>query len=148
MLSNERYSRAIRSEGKLLPVPLNLQSSPMIMVVEDNADSRLMMKTLLEMKGYRIIEAGDGREAIEMAERERPHLIIMDLQLPHLHGFAVTRHLRQHAELGLTPIIIISGHDPLYHRPLALAAGCNEYLHKPIDFDLLEKTLGRLLPPV
>jgi CheY-like chemotaxis protein len=127
---------------------LNLQASPLIMVVEDNEDSRLMMKTLLEMKGYRIIEAGDGQEAIDVAERERPHLIIMDLQLPRMHGFAVTRHLRHHPELSLTPIIIISGHDPLYHRPLAMAAGCNEYLHKPIDFDLLEKTLGRLLPLV
>lgn len=146
MLNSERDSRAIYGAPKHSPMLPNLQTSPLIMVVEDNADSRLMMKTLLEMKGYRIIEAGDGREAIEVAERERPHLIIMDLQLPRLHGFAVTRHLRQHAELGLTPIIIISGHDPLYHRPLALAAGCNEYLHKPIDFDLLEKTLGRLLP--
>jgi CheY-like chemotaxis protein len=129
-------------------MPLHLQASPMIMIVEDSEDSRLMMKTLLEMKGYRIIEAGDGQEAIEVAERERPQLIILDLQLPRMHGFAVTRHLRQHPELGLTPIVIISGHDPLYHRPLALAAGCNEYLHKPIDFDLLEKTLGRLLPLV
>lgn len=120
----------------------------MIMVVEDDADSRLMMKTLLTMKGYRVVEAGDGREALEVAERERPRMVIMDLQLPRLHGFAVTRHLRQHTELGQIPIIIISGHDSLQHRPLALAAGCNEYLNKPIDFDLLEKTLSRLLPLV
>jgi CheY-like chemotaxis protein len=117
-----------------------------ILVVEDDADSRLMMRTLLEMKGYRIIEAEDGPGAIEMAERERPQLVIMDLQLPRMHGFAVARHIRQHAELCLTPIVIMSGHDPLYHRPLALAAGCNEYLNKPLDFDLLERTLLHLLP--
>ncbi len=124
------------------------QAPPMIMVVEDDADSRLMMKTLLGMKGYRTVEAGDGQEAIEVAERERPGMVIMDLQLPRLGGFALVRHLRQHAELCAIPIIIISGHDPLQHSPLALAAGCDEYLGKPIDFDLLEKTLSRLLPLV
>jgi CheY-like chemotaxis protein len=124
------------------------QAPPLIMVVEDDADSRLMMRTLLEMKGYRIIEAGDGQEAIEVAEREHPGMIIMDLQLPRLHGFAVTRHVRQHLELSAIPIIIISGHDPQHHRPLALAAGCTEYLKKPIDFELLEETLSRLLPLV
>jgi CheY-like chemotaxis protein len=120
----------------------------MIMVAEDDMDSRLMMKTLLEMKGYCVVEAGDGQVAIEVAERERPQLIIMDLQLPRLHGLVVARYLRQHAELSRVPIIIISGHDPLQHGPLALAAGCNEYLNKPIDFDLLEKTLSRWLPLV
>ena len=105
-----------------------------------------MMKTLLEMKGYRVIEAGDGQAAIEVAERERPQLIIMDLQLPRVHGFDVVRRLRQHADLSLTPIIIMSGHDSLHHRPLAMDAGCNEYLTKPIDFDLLEKTLSRWVP--
>jgi CheY-like chemotaxis protein len=124
------------------------RSRPMIMVAEDDTDSRLMMRTLLEMKGYCVVEAADGQEAIEVAERERPHLVIMDLQLPRLHGFAVTRHLRQHAQLCHVPIIMISGHDPLHHRPLALAAGCNDYLNKPLDFDLLEQTLHRLLPLV
>ena len=119
-----------------------------IMVVEDDADSRLMMRTLLEMKGYLVIEAANGQEAIETAERERPHLIIMDLQLPYLNGFSVTRYVRQQEHLRGIPIIIISGHDPLHHRPLALAAGCDEYMGKPIDFDLLEQTLSRLLPLV
>lgn len=129
-------------------MPPNAQPPPMIMVVEDDADSRLMLKTLLEMKGYRIVEAGDGQQAIEVAERERPRMVIMDLQLPRIHGFALTRHLRQHPYLNDVPIIIVSGHDPLYHRPLAMAAGCNEYLNKPIDFDMLEKTLSRWLPLV
>jgi CheY-like chemotaxis protein len=121
---------------------------PMILVVEDDADSRLMMRTLLEMKGYLIVEAADGQEAIEVTERERPQLILMDLRLPRLNGFAVTRYVRQQAHLREIPIIIISGHDPLHHRPLALAAGCDEYMGKPIDFDFLEQTLSRLLPLV
>jgi CheY-like chemotaxis protein len=120
--------------------------TPTIMIVEDDADSRFMMRTLLEMKGYRVMEAQNGEEAIAAAEAERPGLILMDLQLPRLNGFAVTRHVRQHELLRETPIIIISGHEPTQHRKLALAAGCNEYLHKPIDFNLLEETLCRLLP--
>lgn len=122
------------------------QASPTIMVVEDDADSRFMMRTLLEMKGYRVLEAESGEAAIAAAETEQPGLILMDLQLPRLNGFAVTRHIRLHALLRETPIIILSGHDPIEHRKLALAAGCNEFLHKPVDFGLLEETLGRLLP--
>lgn len=127
---------------------LKRQAAPLIMVVEDDADSRLMMRTLLEMRGYGVVEAGDGPEAIEVAERMLPHLVIMDLQLPRVHGFDVARRLRGHAELSRIPIIIMSGHDPIQHRPLALAAGCDDYLTKPLDFDLLEKTLSRLLPLV
>lgn len=147
-MNNQDYNTAAFGVGSDASMLYHHQGSPMIMVAEDDADSRLMMKTLLTMKGYRVVEAGDGREAIEVAERERPRMVIMDLQLPRLHGFAVTRHLRQHADLSQIPIIIISGHDSLQHKPLALAAGCNEYLNKPIDFDLLEKTLSRLLPLV
>ncbi|MBV9960474.1 MAG: response regulator [Acidobacteria bacterium] len=117
-----------------------------IMVVEDDDDSRLMMKTLLELKGYRVLDAASGEEALARAEQDRPGLILMDLQLPRLSGLAVARRVRQHAQLSETPIIIVSGHDPLQHRQLALAAGCNEFLHKPLDFDLLEQTLDRLLP--
>jgi Response regulator containing a CheY-like receiver domain and an HD-GYP domain len=119
---------------------------PTIMVVEDDADSRFMMKTLLEMKGYRVLEAESGEAAISTAEAERPGLILMDLQLPRLNGFAVARHVRQHDHLRMIPIILISGHEPVQHRRLALAAGCDEFLQKPIDFGLLEETLSRLLP--
>jgi chemosensory pili system protein ChpA (sensor histidine kinase/response regulator) len=140
-------SKQVTGAVNVTPMPhRNHQGPPVIMIVEDDADSRLMMKTLLEMKGYSVVEAWDGQVAIEVAERERPQLVIMDLQLPRMHGFAVARYMRQHADLCLTPIVIMSGHDPLYHRPLALAAGCNEYLNKPLDFDLLELTLSRWAP--
>lgn len=117
-----------------------------ILVAEDDADIRLMLRILLEMKGYRVVEAVDGQEAIDVAQQTRPDIILMDLQLPRLNGFAVTRFVRQHNELREVPIIIVSGHDPAKHRSLALAAGCNEYLLKPIDFGQLERLLQRLLP--
>lgn len=116
------------------------------MVVEDDDDNRLMLKTLLEMKGYRVVEARDGQEATEVMEFTRPQLIMMDLQLPRLNGLALARRVRQHDSMRHVPIIVVSGHDPARHRHIALAAGCNEYLLKPIDFDSLEETLGRLLP--
>ena len=119
---------------------------PTVMVAEDDADIRLIMRMLLELKGYRVVEASEGQEAIRVAEESRPDLILMDLQLPRLNGFAVTRHMRQHDQLREVPIVIVSGHDPAKHRRLALAAGCNEYLLKPINFDHLEELLARLLP--
>jgi CheY-like chemotaxis protein len=136
----------ISTPRKYMPVMPRSHQNLTIMVVEDDADSRLMMKTLLEMRGYRVVEAPTGEAAITAAEKEKPGLILMDLQLPRINGFAVTRHVRQHATLRDVPIIIMSGHDPIQHRTLALAAGCNEFLHKPIDFDQLEKTLNHLLP--
>jgi CheY-like chemotaxis protein len=117
-----------------------------VLVAEDNADVRLMMRTLLEMKGYGVLEAGDGHETLSVAQDSRPDLILMDLQLPRLNGFAVTRFIRQHEELKGVPILIVSGHDPARHRNLALAAGCNGYVQKPVDFDYLEGLIVSLLP--
>jgi two-component system, cell cycle response regulator DivK len=118
---------------------------PLVLVAEDDPDIRLMMKTLLEMKGYRTAEAANGQEAVEAAARERPDIILVDLQLPRLNGFAVTRFVRQHVELRRVPVVVVSGHDPARHRAPALAAGCNAYIQKPIDFDELDGVLTELL---
>lgn len=117
-----------------------------ILLAEDDADIRLMMSTLLGMKGYRVVEACDGPETVEAARKERPDIILMDLQLPRLNGFAVTRFIRQDDSLRQVPIVVVSAHDPAKHRNLALAAGCNAYVQKPIDFDRLEELLTTLIP--
>lgn len=117
-----------------------------VLVAEDNEDVRLMMRTLLEMRGFAVLEAGDGQQTVALAEDARPDLILMDLQLPRLNGFAVTRLIRQHERLRGVPILIVSGHDPAKHRNLALAAGCNGYVQKPVDFDRLEELILSLLP--
>ena len=127
-------------------MPPQFLPPPTVMIVEDDDDNRLMLKTLLEMKGYRVVEARDGQEATEVLERERPQLLLVDLQLPRVNGFALARRIRQHARLSDVPIVVVSGHDPSKHGKLALAAGCNEYLLKPINFDRLEEILGRLAP--
>ena len=117
-----------------------------VLVVEDFEDNRFMMRRLLEMSGYHVLEAINGEEAVEMAERERPGLILMDLSLPLLDGLAATRRIRQHEDLREVPIVAVSAHDTADFHADALAAGCNDYVTKPIDFDQLEALLGRLLP--
>jgi CheY-like chemotaxis protein len=119
---------------------------PVVMVVEDFEDNRFMMRRLLEMSGYRVLEAINGEEAVELAYRERPQLILMDLSLPQLDGLAATRRIRQYAELRDVPIVAVSAHDTADFHADALAAGCNDYVTKPIDFDQLEALLHRLLP--
>jgi two-component system cell cycle response regulator DivK len=119
---------------------------PVVMVVEDFEDNRFMMRRLLEMSGYRVLEAINGEEAVELAHRERPQLILMDLSLPQLDGLAATRRIRQYDSLRDVPIVAVSAHDTADFHADALAAGCNDYVTKPIDFDQLEALLQRLLP--
>jgi chemosensory pili system protein ChpA (sensor histidine kinase/response regulator) len=119
---------------------------PTVLVAEDDEDVRLMMRTLLGMRGYRVVEARDGQETLEVAKGVRPDIVLMDLQLPRLNGFAVARFLRQTEALRRVPIIVVSAHDPAKHRALALAAGCNAYVQKPVDFDRLDELMTSLLP--
>lgn len=103
------------------------------------------MLTLLRLKGYRTAEARDGQETLDVACGLRPDVILMDLQLPRLNGFAVVRFLRQTEALRSVPVIVVSAHDPAKHRNLALAAGCNAYVQKPIDFDCLDGMILNLV---
>jgi two-component system cell cycle response regulator DivK len=118
---------------------------PRVLLVEDTEDNRFMMRRLLEMVGYRVIEARNGQEAVKLAETERPSLILMDLSLPVIDGLAATRLIREIPETKLTPIIAVSAHDTADFQDEALAAGCNGYVTKPIDFMSLEAMIARLL---
>ena len=120
-------------------------AGPTVLVVEDFEDNRFMMRRLLEMSGYRVIEAVNGEQAVEVAASERPDLILMDLSLPKLDGLAATRRIRQSRGLGEVPIVAVSAHDTSDFHADALAAGCDEYVTKPIDFDQLEGLLKKLL---
>src|SRR2546423_12374841 len=117
-------------------------NKPRVLVVEDNDESLFMLKTVLTRKGYRVVEAWDGKQAIEVAEGEEPDLILLDLQLPRLNGLGVIHRLRQNAKLVNVPIVIITGQDPEKYRSNAIAEGCDDFLIKPIDFDRLDALLG------
>lgn len=129
----------------LLPIKDKAPPPHKILVVEDFEDNRFMMRKLLEMNGYEVIEAINGEEAIEIAHHERPHIILMDLSLPMLDGLAATRRIREYPDMRDVPIIAVSAHDTLDFHADALAAGCNDYVTKPVDFDQLEQLLSRLL---
>jgi CheY-like chemotaxis protein len=118
----------------------------LFLLVEDFEDSRFMMRRLLELAGYAVVEASDGEQAVALALKEKPALILMDLSLPKLDGLAATRQIRKCEALGETPIVAISAHDSPETRTEALDAGCNEYVTKPIDFDQLGALVKRFLP--
>lgn len=122
------------------------RSQKLFLVVEDFEDSRFMMRRLLEMAGYNVLEASDGEQAVKMAVDARPALILMDLSLPKLDGLAATRQIRQQKGLKKVPILAVSAHDSPESRTEALEAGCNEYVTKPIDFDHLHALLQRFVP--
>jgi len=116
-----------------------------VLLVEDTEDNRQMMKRLLELSGYMVVEATNGKEAIEEASRVRPQIILMDLSLPLVDGLAATRHIRQLPGLEKVPIVAVSAHDTADFHNEALAAGCDAYITKPIDYSELEEVVGRLI---
>ncbi|MCU1268444.1 MAG: domain S-box [Acidobacteria bacterium] len=119
---------------------------PRVLLVEDSEDNRVMMKRLLEMSGYEVMEAVNGEQAVESAQTTRPDLILMDLSLPKIDGLAATRYIRRLPALQRVPIVVVSAHDTADFHAEALASGCNEYVTKPIDFGQLELLLKRLAP--
>jgi len=116
-----------------------------LLLVEDTEDNRFMMRRLLEMEGYRVVEARNGEEAVRVAETENPSLILMDLSLPVIDGLAATRLIRKLPSFRTTPIIAVSAHDTSDFQSEAIDAGCDKYITKPIDFGELEKLISELL---
>jgi two-component system, cell cycle response regulator DivK len=116
-----------------------------VLLVEDTEDNRYMMRRLLEMVGYTVVEARNGQEAVRLAEEESPELILMDLSLPIIDGLAATRLIRKIPAAEKTPIIAVSAHDTADFQEEALTAGCNGYVTKPIDFSSLETLIASLL---
>ncbi len=118
-----------------------------ILYVEDNEDSIYMLSRRLKRKGYEIIVARDGAEAVTAAARaERPALILMDLNLPVLDGWQATRRLKDDPETRGIPVIALSAHAMENDREDALAAGCDDFDTKPVEFGRLLEKIARLLP--
>ncbi len=120
-------------------------SSKKLLLVEDSEDNRFMLRRLLEISGYQVVEAINGLEAVNIAEQEHPQLILMDLSLPIIDGLSATKRIREIPPLMNTPIIAVSAHDTADFHTQALKAGCDGYIRKPIDFNQLEELISRLL---
>ena len=117
------------------------KGAPTILVVEDHSDSRTLLSAWLRAKGYKVVEARDGKEGLLQANRVSPDLILMDLAMPELDGVEATRLMRQRHGLAQTPIFAISGYATREIKADARAAGCTEVFGKPLDLEVL---LGRI----
>ena len=115
-----------------------------VLIVEDVALNLDLLVQLLE-EDYEILTAADGAAGIEMARREHPDLILMDLSLPVVDGWEATRRIKADAALHGIPIIALTAHAMMGDEAKARASGCDDYLSKPINEDLLFETLRRFL---
>jgi len=114
---------------------------PKILLVEDNEMNRDMLTRRLGRKGYEVVAAVDGEQALAMARTEAPDLILMDLSLPVLDGWEATRRLKATDETRAIPVLALTAHALAEEREAALAAGCDEYDTKPVD---LARLLGKI----
>src|SRR5688572_11198135 len=105
--------------------------APVVLIAEDHEDSRDALRTLLDAFGFRVVEAGNGREAVERALAERPDVILMDMMMPYVDGFQATREIRAVENLRSVPILAITAMEGARQR--VLDAGCDDLVPKPID---------------
>ena len=114
-------------------------SKPVVLIVEDHDDTREMLQLILTIYGCRVLAAVNGDDAIRLAEKTLPDLVLMDMKMPRLDGLSLTRAIRSHPTLSKVPIVAMTGMvTPQFHRE-AVNAGCDDCLDKPIDFERLEK---------
>jgi CheY-like chemotaxis protein len=120
------------------------KNAPTVLVVDDFEALRSTLRMWLEERGYRVVEAGDGEEAIEIARLEHPDLILMDIGMPERSGLSATYKIRKDPDLSDIPIVAVTGYAVELHED-ALQAGCVECLAKPVDLDKLDRLLGLFL---
>jgi two-component system cell cycle response regulator DivK len=118
---------------------------PSVLVAEDSEDTRIMLKRAFELKGYRVFEAEDGQQALDMAHRFRPGLMVIDLNMPVLDGLETIKNFRElEGEGERIPIIVITAYDVYGMEEAALETGCNVYLSKPLDLEEFDRALKSL----
>ena len=117
-----------------------------ILLVEDNKLNRDMLSRRLERKGFHVIVAEDGKKGVEMTRREKPDLVLMDMNMPEMDGWNATKTIRQDEQSKDIPVIALTSHAMTGDRERALESGCDEYESKPIDFSTLLDKIHQLLP--
>jgi CheY-like chemotaxis protein len=123
-----------------------LTARPCILIVEDNAANMMLVVAVLERAGFRSAQASSAEEARHVIERERPDIILMDIQLPGEDGLSLTRELKTSPTTAHIPIIALTAHAMKGDEILAIAAGCDAYVAKPIDTKTLANFVARFLP--
>lgn len=118
---------------------------PRIVLVEDNEDNRDMLTRRLQRKGFDILIAVNGEEAVEIVQKEKPDLVLMDISLPVMDGFEATRRLKAEASTQTIPIIALTAHAMSGDREKAMEAGCDDYDTKPVELPRLLSKIETLL---
>jgi DNA-binding response OmpR family regulator len=124
-----------------------MDSAPKVLVVEDFEDLRKLVASYLNSCGYHVLQAANGKVAIEIARREKPHLILLDIRLPDLNGVDVVRELRKFSRTKRLPIVVWSaqsGSNP--QREILRHAGISDYIQKPTSLKELDAVIKRFLP--
>ena len=127
-------------------MPDTAPSAPTILVAEDNADQRSLYVALLTGVGYRVLEASDGAEAVEIARQSQPGLVLMDVTMPGTSGWNAVRTLKQDPQTHMIPIIVVTGLASTWDRDASIASGCDEYLAKPVQPVRLLEEVRKFLP--
>ena len=118
---------------------------PTVLIAEDSRDTRIMLKRAFELKGYSVIEAADGNEALEALNEFSPHLILIDLNMPIVDGLETIKEIRKLEAPGeQIPIVAITAFDVYGMKEAAMETGCNAYLSKPLHMDELDRALKGL----
>jgi len=118
-----------------------------ILVIEDNEQNLYLMRFLLEKNGFTVIEATDGEKGVETARENKPGLILLDIQLPKMDGYAVARELRKIKDLASTPIVAVTSYAMVGDREKVLAAGADGYIEKPIDPEKFVEQIRQFMVP-
>jgi CheY-like chemotaxis protein len=119
--------------------------SPTVLVADDSRDTRLMLKRAFELKGYRVLEAANGREVLNLTSQGCPNLLLIDLNMPELDGLETVKNLRNlEGTCEHLPIVAITAFDVYGMEEAALETGCNEYIRKPFHLDELDRVLKGL----
>lgn len=116
-----------------------------ILVVEDNDRNRRLIKILLESKGYEVIEAVTGEDALSYLRKERPDVILIDIQLPKMDGLTLTRKLKEQQETKDIPVIAVTAYAMKGDRERVLEAGCDAYISKPVDTRELPQIIAKFI---
>lgn len=124
---------------------MSKKMSKKILIVEDNPQNMRMIEMCLRAESYTLLKAANGEDALEVAKKERPDLILMDILLPKMSGLEVTRRLREIPEFKRTPIIAVTAYAMMGDKEKALDAGCDAYLSKPIRARDLPGLIAKML---
>lgn len=125
----------------------SIGSQFLILVVDDAVDNLAMISLALQQQGYQVVTAGNGEDAISVAEQTHPNLILMDINLPALDGLGATRRIRENEALRDVPVIAVTAFSTEGFQRAAYDAGISGYLTKPIDLDRMNQLIARLLSP-